>query len=115
MSTTPRLALTELYENQNQSYLTWNETLRKLDALVQTAVEDDDLTAPPGSPTDGALYIPAATATGAWAGKEKYIAQYDNGTWYFYAPFEGMTATIKDENVVKIYNGTAWADLSTYS
>lgn len=37
-------------------------------------VADKDLTAPPGSCADGACYIIAATATGAWAGKETRIA-----------------------------------------
>ncbi len=34
------------------------------------SVKDRDLTTPPGSPASGDTYIPAATATGAWVGKE---------------------------------------------
>jgi len=51
--TTPNLALPELIAAQAQKHVTVNEALRALDALVQLAVLDRDLTAPPGSPAEG--------------------------------------------------------------
>lgn len=75
----------------------------------QGKVLDRHLTAPPGSPVVGARYIVAAVATGAWAGKEKYIAEYSSGlSWDFTAPTEGMTCWIDDENVLYFYDGSAW-------
>ncbi len=72
-------------------------------------VKDRDLTTPPGSPASGDTYIPAATATGAWVGKEKQIAVYDGAAWVFGVPREGWLASVDDEDVIIRYNGTAWS------
>ncbi|HEY6108686.1 MAG TPA: DUF2793 domain-containing protein [Gemmatimonadales bacterium] len=90
-----------------------NANLRRLDALVMSAVEDKDLTAPPGSPVDGARYIVKATATGAWATHEKAIAVWNgvSSAWDFYAPKEGWITWVKDEDVMYVYNGTSWGAL----
>lgn len=63
-----------------------NLALNVIDALLQIGVIDMDLTAPPGSPVDGALHIVAAGATGAWAGEDNNLARYvAEGTfWQFY-------------------------------
>lgn len=73
------------------------------------SVKDRDLTTPPGSPASGDTYIPAATATGAWAGKEGQIAVWDGAAWVFGVPREGWIASIDDEDVVIRYNGTVWS------
>lgn len=73
------------------------------------SVKDRDLTAPPGSPASGDTYIPLATATGAWAGKENQIAVYDGAAWVFGVPREGWVASIDDEDVMIRYNGSAWS------
>lgn len=73
------------------------------------SVKDRDLTAPPGSPASGDTYIPAATATGAWAGKEKQIAVYTGSAWAFGVPREGWVASIDDEDVMIRYDGSAWS------
>ena len=87
----------------------------RLLALVQTRVVDRDLTAPPGSPIYGDIYIPKATATGAWAGKENFLAVYtgqvSGSGWYFITPMNGMTASIIDEGVTVRYSGVAWVPL----
>lgn len=63
-----------------------NDALDVVDALLQTAVIDMTHTAPPGTPTDGDLYIVAAPATGAWAGHENDLARYrsEGAFWQFY-------------------------------
>lgn len=63
-----------------------NLSLDVIDALLQTAVISMSETAPPGSPAGGALYIPAAPATGAWAGHENDLARYvtAGAFWQFY-------------------------------
>ena len=111
MSDSTNLQLPYLDGAQAQKHVTVNESLRKLDALVLLAVEDQDLTAPPGSPSDGARYIPKATATGAWSGKEKHVAHYADGAWEFYPPREGFIAYVRDEDQLYLYNGSAWAGL----
>jgi hypothetical protein len=108
MANSTHLALPYLEGAQAQKHVTVNESLRRLDALVLLAVEDKDLTAPPASPSDGARYIPNATATGAWSGKEGHIAHYVDGTWEFYAPREGFIAYLRDEDLLYVHNGSAW-------
>ncbi len=73
------------------------------------SVKDRDLTTPPGSPAAGDTYIPAATATGAWAGKEKQVAVWDGTAWVFGVPREGWLASVDDEDVLVRYDGTAWS------
>ena len=73
------------------------------------SIKDRDLTTPPGSPASGDTYIPAATATGAWTGKEGQIAVYDGAAWVFGVPREGWVASIDDEDVMIRHNGTSWS------
>lgn len=74
-------------------------------------VLDRDLTAPPGSPTAGDAYIPAATATGAWAGLEDDIVIYDGSGWVNYTAPDGFGLYILDENVWSVYKaGSGWSD-----
>nr|WP_321483374.1 DUF2793 domain-containing protein [uncultured Cohaesibacter sp.] len=74
MTSTALLRLPYIASNQNQKHITHNEALRMLDALVQLSVLDRDLSAPPDAPADGARYIVADGASGAWTGWEGSIA-----------------------------------------
>lgn len=112
--TTTKLGLTETANGQ-ANYLNVNTALSRLDQLVFARVIDRNLSAPPGSPANGAMYIPAATATGAWAGKENNLAWWltDANQWFFLAPAEGMGLVyVLDENIFIYHNGTAWAEFS---
>jgi hypothetical protein len=110
--TTPKVSAPELAVSQASKEVTANEAFRRLEAGASFyLVEDNDATAPPGSCADGAQYIPAATATGAWAGHEGDIAiavgtNAANG-WYFREPEDGVFAWIKDEDVLHRYNGNS--------
>src|SRR6185503_17292140 len=84
-----------------------NDNLIRADALTQLAVKDKDLSAPPGSPVDGDRYIVAGSPTGAWTGHTKEIALFINLAWRFYAPKEGWTAWVNDEDVFYVYNGSS--------
>lgn len=108
MATTDHLGITLVEQSQSQKEVTVNTALAMLDAMLNTGVIDKDLTAPPGSPASGDLYIVASGATGAWAGKDNQIAWY-NGAWKFIAPAEGLTFWVKDEDKLYSWNGTAWA------
>lgn len=48
---------------------------------ISPNVIDDNLTAPPSSPATGAAYIPKATASGDWAGKEGHIMEWSGTAW----------------------------------
>lgn len=73
------------------------------------AVLDRDLTAPPGSPETGDVYIVGSGATGDWSGQDDSVAYFDpNGSstgWVFYTPRAGWLAFIQDESVLSIYKG----------
>jgi hypothetical protein len=111
--TTPNLALPELIAAQAQKHVTVNEALRALDALVQLAVLDRDLTAPPGSPAEGQRWLIAATATGAWASHDHQIAAWQDGGWEYYAPKEGWLAYVVDEGTLLAWHSGGWVDAIT--
>lgn len=91
--------------------------LRGLDGLVQPSVKDKDLTAPPGSPSDGDCYIVGASATGDWATHDDDVARYSSveTAWEFFTPKEGWHVYVQDENLRYLYNGSAWASVPEVS
>jgi hypothetical protein len=110
MTDTANLALPCIEGSQAQKHVTHNDALRILDTLVQLAVLDRDLTAPPGSPTEGQRWIVKAGATGAWAGHVNAIAAWQDGVWQFSAPRLGWIAFVADEATLVVWNGSAWGD-----
>lgn len=108
MANSPNLALPYIEAAQAQKHVTHNEAIRTLDALVQLSVLDRDLTAPPGSPADGDRYIPASGATGAWAGWDLNIAAWQDGAWVKLVPREGWLAWVADEDLLLVWDGSAW-------
>lgn len=111
MANSPQLQLPYIAADQAQKHVTHNTALRMLDALVQMAVKDRDLAAPPGAPSDGDRYIVAGSPTGAWAGHAGEIAAWQDGAWQFLTPREGWVSWVDDENVLVYHSGTAWARL----
>lgn len=107
---TPNLGLPYIVQGQAQKEVTHNEALNLLDAVVQLAVLDRDLAAPPGSPAQGARYIVAASPTGAWAGHADHIAVWLDGAWRFFLPSIGWIAWVADEGVMLAWSGSAWVD-----
>ena len=83
---TPNLGLPQLAADQAQKHVPVNEALLDLDALVQLSVLDRSLSAPPGSPVEGARYIVAASPTGAWATHADHIAVWLDNAWRFFIP-----------------------------
>lgn len=74
MAETTHLGLPVLEAGQAQKHVTVNEALHLLDGVVQLAVIDRDLAAPPGAPGEGDRYIVAAGATGDWSGQDDAVA-----------------------------------------
>ena len=86
---TTNLLLPYLLASQAQKHVTLNESLRLLDGLVQMAVIDRNLTAPPASPADGDRYIVGSGATGDWAGWDLSVVLFVDGVWTRLAPRPG--------------------------
>ena len=105
---TPNIPLPYIDPAQAQKHVTVNQAIRALDAIVQLSVLDRNLTAPPGSPANGARYIVAASATGDWAGQDGKVAAFQDGAWAFYAPQEGWLVWVADEDIVLAHSGSAW-------
>ena len=83
----------------------------ELDDIVFASIIDRDLTAPPSAePTNGDRYIPAATATGDWSGREDNIAFW-HGFWAFIAPTQNMRVWLEDELMWIEYSGSAWVNV----
>ena len=108
MDATSNLSLPFIVAAQAQKHVTHNEALRALDAVVQLSVLDQDLAAPPGAPVEGARYIVAPGAVGAWAGHAGSIAAFQDGAWAFYVPQQGWRAWVADEARLYVWSGAAW-------
>lgn len=106
--TTPKLELPELVANQAQPHVPHNSALRRLDALVQLRAVDRAISTPPGSPSDGDVYIVGAAASGAWSGfAEDSIAAYIGTAWVEITPADGWWCWVADESVFYVYDSTA--------
>jgi hypothetical protein len=112
MVTTEHLEITLLESAQAQKEITVNEALARIDAILNCGAIDKDLATPPGSPAAGDVYIVAAAATGAWAGKSGQIAYFDQ-LWRFIAPNEGAMLWVNDEDAHYVFDGTAWQVMSS--
>lgn len=88
-----------------------NEALHRIDAVLNNAALDKDLSTPPASPTEGDTYIVAASPTGAWAGKASQLAYYQQ-IWRFIVPQAGIKIWVADEAAFYVFNGTAWVIFS---
>jgi len=106
--TTAHLALPFIMAAQAQKHVTHNEALRLLDGIVQLAVLDRQLTAPPASPAEGERYIPASGATGAWSGWDGSLAYWIDGAWMKILPAPGWLAWVVDESQAIVWTGSAW-------
>lgn len=107
MVNVPHMGFALVEQAQAQKEVTVNRALKDIDALLNMGIADKDLSAPPASPVAGAVYIVGAAATGAWAGKDKSLAYYDD-IWRFITPGTGLRLWVNDENEPYVYSGSAW-------
>ena len=105
---TTNLLLPYILAAQAQKHVTHNDALRLLDGLVQLSVLDRDLTAPPASPAEGARYIVAAGATGAWSGWSGDVALWSDGAWLRLPARTGWLAWVADEATLFVWGGSTW-------
>ena len=81
----------------------------RLDTLVSLSVVSASVTAPPGSPAAGDRYIIAATATGAWTGKENQVARYNGTAWEYQTAPDGQVAYDESRGAWRLFNGSSWS------
>lgn len=110
MSQSARLSLPYLEGAQAQKHVTVNQTIRRLDALVQLAVESATLASQPVGPADGQVYILPPGKTGAaWGAMANgALAYWRDGAWEQITPREGWLAFVKDADRLLVFDGTAW-------
>ncbi|MDZ4306607.1 DUF2793 domain-containing protein [Allopontixanthobacter sp.] len=94
-----------------------NAFQRMVEAFMRGSVADRDLTAPPVSTADGAAYLVAAAATGAWAGHDGELAvavgvDASNGWLFAAAATEGQILWVEDEAIRIQFIGAAWAEIA---
>lgn len=111
MANEPITGLPYQEANMLQTDVLQNEQLNYFAAWFGTVVQTVGDTAPPGSPVNGHCYIIGASATGAWAGKDKYLTVYRDG-WQFYAPKEGVRITNLDDGKIWTYSAGDWSEYS---
>ncbi|MET3611876.1 hypothetical protein ABID16_000181 [Rhizobium aquaticum] len=107
--TTPNLKLPYILPSQAMKHITHNEALQILDAATNALIVAT-LTAPPASPVEGALYLVAASGTGAFAGKDGRLAFFIDGAWIFLVPRAGWRALFAADGRTRIFDGTSWVD-----
>jgi len=111
---TPTLSLTDLVEAQAGAAARMNKNMRIMEAMINLAIIDRDLSTPPGSPADGACYLVASGGTGDWSGQDGDIAIYSTTLgWMFQTPVEGVVGRVLDENIRIEYDGSAWQTILT--
>lgn len=118
MSDTPTNGIPYVPENTTDPAAGLNLALDVIDALMSTRVESMALSAPPGSPADGEMWIVKATGTGAWAGHDNAFARYraESTSWQFYeAGAQAWTCLNKADGGLYHWTGVAWAQSSGLS
>jgi len=73
-------------------------------------VKDKDLNAPPFGPANNDAYLVGPAGSGLWALHSLAFTQWNSGAaaWQFVAATKGMVVYVDDENLVYVFNGTAW-------
>lgn len=84
-----------------------NDALNRLEQLGQVTVVDRTRTSAPASAVQGAAYIVASGATGAWSAQAQNVAAYYSG-WFFLVPTEGWKAYDQGAGETLIFDGSVW-------
>ncbi|WP_339745377.1 DUF2793 domain-containing protein [uncultured Maricaulis sp.] len=108
--TTPNLDLPLVMPAQAQKHVTVNESLLRLDALVQAQAQSRTLAAQPGDPEDGQGWlIPDAASGDDWAAMAVgSLAIYRDGFWSEMAPKPGWRVHVLDEARDVVFDGSNW-------
>lgn len=107
----PRIGLSYLAAAQAQKHVTVNESLGRLDAVVQASVLSMTLGAEPAAPAEGDAYILPPGATGAaWSAiAAQSLAVFQDGAFAEIVPWQGFLAYVADEGRLRVFDGSAWS------
>jgi len=108
--TSPNLGLSLVMPAQAQKHVTVNESLLKLDALVQPIAQSRSVTVQPASPGEGQAWLIPDGASGAdWALMAAHsIAVFRDGFWTEIIPREGWQLYLIDEAQSVTFSGSIW-------
>jgi hypothetical protein len=81
----------------------------------QDSVKDKSLATPPLTPVTGDRYIVAANPTDAWVGHTTDITEWSGAAWLFFDSTEGMATYVDNEDLLYMFNGTAWVPINNYA
>lgn len=109
MSDTANGLLPLLSESQEQKWSTINDAMERISALLGAGAVDR-LSAAPGAPADGAVYLITGGASGAWAGHDNELGLYINGGWVYFTPGTDFTIWVADEDRLYKYAGGSWTE-----
>ena len=109
------LTVDEISQSDADKFITHNTANRQIEGQ-RTRVISRSNGGPPGSPSNGDVYI-VDVASGTWSSATvKDVAHYFGGQWVFYTPVEGVQRFwVNDEDVAITYNGSAWINEAIYS
>lgn len=108
MTDSPRFGVTYVEQNTANGYVRFNEFVQRMNIVCQLAPESIGDSSPPGSPTNGDVYILGSSPTGDWSGfAEHDVVGYFDG-WVGFTPDEGMRAYVRDVDDDYRFDGSAW-------
>ena len=96
-------------------YAEFMKLLRWMDGMLMGSAVSATITAEPGAPTNGQVYLLPNTPTGTdWAGNGNKLARYEttNSEWEFLTPKEGWEIYVADTNSRWRHDGTNWKFLN---
>jgi Protein of unknown function (DUF2793)/Chaperone of endosialidase len=111
---TPSLHLPYLVASQADKHVTVNESLDRLDLVVQLSVLSATCVAQPTSPQQGDRYILSGNSTGPqW---ETYganvLVSFLDGAWSATQPNPGWLCFVADVGAMLVWSGSAWINLA---
>lgn len=108
-----RLRLPYLAAGQMQKHVTLNETLTRLDALVQMAIVSRTEDNQPTAPVEGALYLLPPDATGEdWGERDAGdLVRHERGSWREIEVQPGVVAFVVDAAELIVREAEAWVSL----
>ena len=108
--TSPNLDLPLIMPAQAQKHVTVNESLMRLDALVQARVQSRSVSAQPASPADGQAWLMPASPSGAqWSAMSAgSLAVWRDGFWTEFPVQTGWCLFVIDEAVTVFHDGSIW-------
>lgn len=110
---TPNAGLPTMSANMLQPSVPYNAAMQIIDALMQLAIQDKDLTTPPSTVAGdaGKVWIVASGATSAWSGHDNELALCTGADlWLFIPPQPGWIGCVIDEGrALYAWSGSAWS------